>query len=262
MKADLFSALFPTAFILLFVGMFGAVFVFIAASGHADKRARARLRVEGIRGDALIRSFRAISQTQHRVLVDLTLPTGRFGREIVLTGLTNEWLAHQAGLAQRVPVFANAAGTQISFDGVEEGPTPTVGETMRFVLMCLLGLLVFGAVVFGVFYGLARSRRTEVEASIDPDVLRLRDALDRQGLHVDGLSIVTPRIRSTWLQQSVRFELDAGETCVVDVRRMDIAKPTTSSGPPVLENGKLSLRCDPSPAAQLPRVREVFTAFR
>ncbi len=96
------------------IGLFAVASPFLiwGLSAWAESAARDRLRATGTRCLAVVKSFRRISMTQHRVVFEIRLPTGSIGREYVLSGLADDWLADALALGREVPVIAHPdAGT-------------------------------------------------------------------------------------------------------------------------------------------------------
>jgi hypothetical protein len=136
------TTVFITAFLFVFVGVFGLIFTLIVASNEASLRAVAELRTQGLPATVLIKGFRRISMTQHRVLCEVRLAAGAVGREYVLVGLQNDWLAHYAGLGQPVAAFVSH---NLSAILLADHPSPRVvsrGESIRRVVLTMLGLFV------------------------------------------------------------------------------------------------------------------------
>ncbi|MFT3765978.1 MAG: hypothetical protein QM820_10740 [Minicystis sp.] len=261
MMNDLSTALFCAGILALFFGMFALPFALVMVSNDRERRERARLRTEGVRGEALVKSFRRVSQTQHRVLVEARLPSGPVGRELLVSGLADDWLAHHAALGIPVAVFANASGSTIVLDQPEDGPTPTTSDTTTRVLL-LLGGVLLGSLVLGAGFAIVQGRlaRDRDEALTAPEVRRLRDAFTAAGIEVERMS---PRSsKSTGVQQHVSFEFASGVACTVAVRASDARVQQPATARPPIQNGRLVLSCDETSSKDLPRIQATFRAFR
>lgn len=70
----------------------------------AESRAHADLRRVGLPAQAIIMSFRRISLTQHHVLLRIEGPSGPVGREYVVSGLADAWLADMSATQRPVSV--------------------------------------------------------------------------------------------------------------------------------------------------------------
>lgn len=255
------GAFLSSGVLFLFLGIFALPFAIIMASHDGDRRERARLRTEGVRGDAVVKSFRRISQTQHRVLLAARLPGGVVGRELVVAGLADDWLAHHAALGQPVTIFADASGSTIVIDRPEDGPVRTKGQTAKRVLG-LLGGVLMASIVLGCGFAFALDRvfRSRDEAAVPPEVRRLRDAFDAKGLEVDRIR--PRRSKTTGVQQYVDFEFASGTSCVVTVQASAARVSPPAGGHPPIQNGRLLLGCEGSSSKDVPRIEATFRGFR
>lgn len=91
------------------------VVAIIMLSNWWDRRAADALRASGTRCRAKVKSFRRISMTQHRVMLAIEFPDGPSGREYVLTGLSDQWLADVCALERPVEVIADRNATTVVF---------------------------------------------------------------------------------------------------------------------------------------------------
>jgi hypothetical protein len=80
------SALYFTGFLFLFAGTFALTPVIVMSLNDGERRAEARLRKEGARAQAIIKSFLRRSMTQHCLLLEVRLPSGSIGRELLVSG--------------------------------------------------------------------------------------------------------------------------------------------------------------------------------
>lgn len=87
----------------------------LVLSNRSDRAAEAHVRAVGTLCVAFVKSYRRISMTQHRVLFEIQLPTGAIGREYVLSGLPNAWLADVTALGRPVQVYAHSDARTIAF---------------------------------------------------------------------------------------------------------------------------------------------------
>lgn len=258
---DVSLTLFSAGIVFLFFGMFTLPFVIIKASNDGDRRERARLRTEGVRAEAVVKGFRRVSMTQHRVLIEARLPSGSVGRELMVSGLADDWLAHHAALGIPVPICASLSGSTIVFDQPEQGPAPTVAETVTRVLLVLGGAAVISLVLGG---GIAifqeRSARDHDESLTPQDVRRLRDAWNAAGLDVERMS--PRRSKTTGVESHVSFEFESGASCTVTAFTSATGATQSEGGQPVLKNGRLTLACGESSREDLPRIKATFQSFR
>ncbi len=103
---------FGAAFVVFLIGI-ATLIVFLLS--RSEKAAADRLRRIGMRCVAYVKSYRRVSMTQHRVLLEIHLPTGRIGREYLLSNLSDAWLADVCALAQPVSVVAHPEASTILF---------------------------------------------------------------------------------------------------------------------------------------------------
>lgn len=257
---DITIALFTSAILFLFLGMFALPFVIVMGLHDGGRRQRARLRVSGVRADALVKSFRRISQTQHRVLLEARLPGGSVGRELVADGLSDDWLAHHAALGIPVPIVADRSGATIVVDPPDDRPVPTVGQTARRVATVLGGMLAVSALIgTGIAVFQEKRSRDRDESATPDEVRRLRDAWVAKGLEIERMS--PRRARNSAADTHVTFAFESGTTCTVTVRAAD-ARPAQGGSAAPDQNGRLSLSCVPATGKDVPRIKAVFKAFR
>lgn len=105
-----------TLIVVFWVGM-ASLFIFVGALiAYFVRRERVeqeRLRTTGVLCTAFVKSYRRVSMTQHRVLFEIQLPTGSIGREYMLSGLTDEWLADVTALVRPIRVYAHPQANTI-----------------------------------------------------------------------------------------------------------------------------------------------------
>ncbi len=143
----------------LFLGSFVMLYPAITAMNDYERRAQARLRTEGVRVDAVVKTFLRRSMTQHRVLLELRFPWGPTGREYLLSGLSDDWLAHHAALGIPVVVFAHPTASTVLFEHQGAEPVPTAMQSAARVLAWTAGVLVASAIGGALFSLLARTMR-------------------------------------------------------------------------------------------------------
>ena len=83
----------------------------------SERRAVEQVRREGVRCVALVKSYRRVSVTQHRVLCVVHFPAGAAGREYMLAGLSDAWLADVCALERPVRVIAHPAAETLIIEG-------------------------------------------------------------------------------------------------------------------------------------------------
>lgn len=105
-------------------GVVGFVFVLVGSIVGlgfglvwSERRAVERVRREGVRCVALVKSYRRVSMTQHRVLFVVHFPTGAAGREYMLAGLSDAWLADVCALERPIRVIADPAAETLVIEG-------------------------------------------------------------------------------------------------------------------------------------------------
>jgi hypothetical protein len=91
------------AFLGLTVVVLAVAIVYSALA--TESRAHAELRRVGLPAQAIIMSFRRISVTQHHVLFRIEGPSGPVGREYVVSGLADTWLADVSATQRPVSVI-------------------------------------------------------------------------------------------------------------------------------------------------------------
>lgn len=96
--------LMPVATLVVFGLLFAWLFVAIYLGLTAEGRGKKRLATEGMRARAVVVSSRRISMTQHRVLFRIEGPAGPTGREYVMTGLNDAWLADVCAVQRPINV--------------------------------------------------------------------------------------------------------------------------------------------------------------
>lgn len=108
------SALALTALIALAIAFFiGLPVLIIWLSNRHERSQQEALRATGTLCTAFVKSFRRVSMTQHKVLFEIQLPTGPIGREYMLSGLSDLWLAEVTALNKPVQVYARADANTI-----------------------------------------------------------------------------------------------------------------------------------------------------
>ncbi len=111
-----------TFYALVMAGVVGFVVLFFAPLvialkliAHFERRAAEKLRATGARCTAYVKTFRRVSMTQHRVLFEIHHPQGAMGREYMLSGLDDVWLADVCALQRPVAVIADPAAKTVVF---------------------------------------------------------------------------------------------------------------------------------------------------
>lgn len=102
--------------VLFTVAIIAAPFVLYALIMRSERKAEERLRATGIRCTAYVKSFRRVSMTQHRVLLEIQFPSGSVGREYMLSKLSETWLADVCALSRPVRVVALPDAATIVFE--------------------------------------------------------------------------------------------------------------------------------------------------
>lgn len=100
--------------LVLVVG--GSIVGAVVGTSWSERRAAEELRRIGATCTAHVKMFRRISMTQHRVMLAIQHPSGPFGREYVLVGLDDRWLADVCALEKPVRVIAHPDATTVVFD--------------------------------------------------------------------------------------------------------------------------------------------------
>jgi hypothetical protein len=106
---------FLICMVLVGVATLALPVIILLLSSRADRAAREQLEKTGARCVAFVRSYRRISMTQHRVLFEIHLPSGPIGREYVVSGLADHWLADVGALGRPVRVCAHPDASTILF---------------------------------------------------------------------------------------------------------------------------------------------------
>lgn len=101
-------------FLLVLVGTIVGIIYGLAWS---ERQAQARVRREGARCTAFVKSYRRISMSQHRVLWVIHFAQGAAGREYVLEGLSDPWLADVCALGRPVAVIAHPDAETLVVEG-------------------------------------------------------------------------------------------------------------------------------------------------
>jgi hypothetical protein len=100
------------SFLVLLVGTVGGVIVAILYSGRQNDRF---VREQGAACTAYVKGYRRVSMTQHRVLLLIEFPAGPQGREYMLSGLDDQWLADVCARALPTRVIAHPEGQTVVF---------------------------------------------------------------------------------------------------------------------------------------------------
>lgn len=98
---------FVIGMLLFPVLIFGGVPLGIWLMNRHERATQDRLRRTGSACTAYVKSYRRVSMTQHRVLFEIRLPSGAIGREYMLSGLSDDWLADAAALGRPIQVIAH-----------------------------------------------------------------------------------------------------------------------------------------------------------
>jgi hypothetical protein len=89
------------------VVLIGGTWLAIKLFNRAERAAVEKVRRTGTPCTAFVKSYRRVSMTQHKVLFEIRLPSGPIGREYMLSGLSEAWLADAAALGRPVQVIAH-----------------------------------------------------------------------------------------------------------------------------------------------------------
>ncbi|MFO0607451.1 MAG: hypothetical protein U0324_30075 [Polyangiales bacterium] len=101
-------------FLFVLVGTIAGVAYGLAWS---ERRAVELVRREGVRCTAWVKSYRRVSMTQHRVLWVVQFPAGAAGREYMMPGLSDAWLADVCALEKPVRVIAHPEAEALVVEG-------------------------------------------------------------------------------------------------------------------------------------------------
>lgn len=223
----------------------------IALITWSERRATARVMREGVRCQVLVKSYRRISMTQHRVLFEIHLPEGRAGREYVLSGLSDDDLANWTAL--QIPLVARvlAGAATIALEAVQP-PTGSRSLLPMIFGVCFAVVLLFGCV--GAYM------HSDDEAALLPELGAMCAGLRRQ--EVDVANVRLARNPPSGVKQRAWLDLD-GEPYEA---RLHSAVTTAELKPNCLRSGLVELctatgkqndyKLGPMP----PRVRAAFTA--
>lgn len=97
-----------------FVLLLGAAIAgFIGLIFWSERAERQRVEREGTRCRALVKSYRRVSMTQHRVLFLIDFPGGQAGREYLLSGLSDAWLADVCARGLPITVLAHPEASTV-----------------------------------------------------------------------------------------------------------------------------------------------------
>ncbi len=99
------------------VVLFGSIVGLVVGLSWSERRGVEQVRREGVRCMALVKSYRRVSMTQHRVLLVVQFPTGLAGREYMLSGLDDAWLADVCALEKPVRVIAHPTAETVIVEG-------------------------------------------------------------------------------------------------------------------------------------------------
>lgn len=99
-------------FLVLLVGTIVGIIVAVL---RGDKRAEQFVRERGAACTAYVKRYHRISMTQHRVLLLIQFPGGPLGREYVLSGLDERWLADVCARDLPTRVIAHPEGQVVVF---------------------------------------------------------------------------------------------------------------------------------------------------
>ncbi len=97
--------------------LFGSIAGVFAAVSRSARRTTEQVRRGGVRCVAIVKSYRRVSMTQHRVLFVVQFPSGLAGREYVLSGLNDAWLADVCALERPVRVIAHPTAEALLVEG-------------------------------------------------------------------------------------------------------------------------------------------------
>ena len=185
---------------IVLLGLAGFVLfpaVLIALLNWSERRAVARVLREGVRCQVLVKSYRRISMTQHRVLFEMHLPEGRVGREYMLSGLSDADLANWTVLQTPLTARALADAATIALEAV-----PPSTQSRSFLPMvfgaCFAVVLASGAM--GAFM------HSDDEAALAPELRALCTAL--RGQEIDVANVMVSRKAPNDVQQRAWLDLD------------------------------------------------------
>lgn len=105
-------AAWGVSFLVLLVGTVGGVIVAILYSARQNDRF---VRERGAACTAYVKGYRRVSMTQHRVLLLIEFPAGPQGREYMLSGLDERWLADVCARGLPAQVIAHPEGQSVIF---------------------------------------------------------------------------------------------------------------------------------------------------
>ena len=111
------STLFFAVMVIFVVAVVAFPFALIALVARSERKAQERLRAEGVRCIAFVKTYRRVSMTQHRVLWVVHFPAGPAGREYMMPGLSDAWLADVCALERPVRVIAHPEGETLVIEG-------------------------------------------------------------------------------------------------------------------------------------------------
>lgn len=97
--------------------LFGSIVGVFVAVSRSERQTTERVRREGVRCVAIVKSYRRVSMTQHRVLFVVQFPSGLAGREYMLSGLNDAWLADVCALERPVRVIAHPTAETLIIEG-------------------------------------------------------------------------------------------------------------------------------------------------
>ncbi|EYF05648.1 Hypothetical protein CAP_2938 [Chondromyces apiculatus DSM 436] len=194
-----------------------------------------RLRREGTRCQVIVKSYRRISMTQHRVLFELLLPEGRLGREYVVVGLADEDLANWTVLQVPLAAYARADAATIALDAV---PLPA----RRSILPVIFGaVLVTSLGIVGIFAFL----HEDDEGALKPELRALCAAM--RGHRIDVANVMVLRRAPTGIAQRALVDFD-GEPYEMQLHAAAAAATATATvtvtapkAPDCLRHGKVEL---------------------
>ena len=258
------TAVFVTMILFVFLGMIAMVAVLLLLIRNDELRQEEKLRANGVQAQGIIKSYLRRSMTQHRVLLEVRLPTGSIGRERLIAGLDDAWLAHHTALGIPVPVFVDPAGSGVAFAAPSGGPTAlTTAETTTRVISLIGGAFLASAAVGTTFAVVSEvSSRSSDEEATPADVRRLRDAFDQAGLDV---SRMRPRnSKESGVSVLVSFTLAEDTSCVIRVHTTATAAPGPELPPQprCRYNGRLELCCGDGGGGDVPGLQAAFLAFK
>lgn len=227
--------------------------VIFALISRSERRATERLLREGARCQVLVKSYRRISMTQHRVLFEIHLPEGRAGREYVIPGLSDADLANWAVL--QTPLVARVLANMEAI-ALEAAPPPT---DSRSFFPWIAGAVLATSLVCGV---MGAAMHSDDEAGLSPELSALCAALRSQQIDVANVRLL--RNRPSGVAERALLDLDGEPYMAQRHSTAATAEPKADC----LRKGSVELctdsdrRTDFKRGPMRPRVRTAFASVK